>query len=264
MIKLARKQFVEIVLLTTLALIVSYMMVSDKSFPNLFDVNKRKIIDATLKKESCGYGYEKIPENLLPLFNHQLQNYKETYTSLQLTTNVASEFEFSGYTYISDIEENLSGQTSNEKSDSGKCKEANDSQKDIVFVSNNVNNIVKKYISDVYANEKKVISTVSFIKAYGEKKEAIAEINLSLDVEVVAEGIINEPKTFKIINENDVAWARNYADSMLTINTLNKLRSVKTVAIGSPNTLRNLTDGEITGILSSARQIAIKKANNID
>lgn len=51
---------------------------------------------------------------------------------------------------------------------------------------------------------------------------------------------------------------------MLTVNTLNKLRSVKTVTTDSPNTPRHLTDNEITGILSSARKVAIKNATNID
>lgn len=263
MIKLAKKQFIEMVLLGVLVLIVSYVMLSNKSFPNLFDVNSRKINGVTLKKESCGYGYEKMPDNLFALLNRQVNRYKET-SSLQLSANRGSEFEFSGYTYTSSIEENLTDQTSNKNADSDKCKEFDESQEDIVFVSNNVNDIVKRYISSIYANEKKVISTVGSIKASSEKKETISEINLSLDIEIVDEETISEPKSFRIMNERDVVWARGYSDSMLTVNTLNRLRSVKTVATGSPDTPRNLTDGEITGILSAARQIAIKKATNID
>lgn len=239
-------------------------MFSNKSFPNLSAINKGNINGTTLRNESCGNGFEKIPEKLLPLFNRQVQNNKGSHSALQLSTNVYGEFEFSGYTYTSSIEENLTEQTSNEKPDSGNCEENYDSQRDIVFVSNDVNNIIKRYISRVYANEKKVISTVNFIKAIGENKEAIAEIKLSLAIDVEDEGIISEPKTFKIINDKDVDWARIYADSLLTVNTLNKLRSLKTVAAGSPDTPRNLTDKEITGILSSARLIGIKKTNNID
>lgn len=262
MLKLARKQFVEVVLLGTLALIVSYVMFSNKSFPDLLDMNKGKVNGAALRKESCGYVYEKIPESLLPLFNRQIQSNKEAYSSLKLSTNAASEFEFSGYTYTLFIEETLTDQSSTEKTDPGKCKGLDNGQEDVVFVSNDVNNIIKRYISSVYENEIKVISTVNFIKANGEKKEAITEITLSLAIE--NEGVGSEPETFNIINEKDVDWARNYADSMLTVNTLNKLRSVKTVTTDSPNTPRHLTDNEITGILSSARKVAIKNATNID
>lgn len=139
-------------------------------------------------------------------------------------------------------------------------------QKDIVYANDEVNKVVNTYMSAVYTNE---ITAGSAYDAMTEAKGSatLKEINLGVGVDfgLVGEkgvkGSAEASATFAITDTSDIDAARRDSDSKLSVDAMNTLRSIKTVATGSPDTPRNLTDQEITQILSAARQRAVSQAN---
>lgn len=135
-------------------------------------------------------------------------------------------------------------------------------RKDIVPTNNEVNNVLNKYASAIYTNEG--IAGAAY-DAINEANGSITvnEINLVVGVKFgeKVEGSAQASTTFKITNTSDIDSARRTADGKLTVEAINTLRAIKTVATGSPDTPRNLTDNEITQILTSTRQTAVSQAN---
>lgn len=200
----------------------------------------------------CGSGFSKIPDELKDLFQKQLNPFEDVSFLSSKSTVLRNELDFYGYTY------SVYASFSDDLQSS--CSDKDLKREKVTFVSKNINEIIRMYISAVIFNETTAFKAQSNAVESNPKLSGIGEIRLCMNTQCGIYDSNGEFKSFDYINLSDIKYARTFADSFLFINTMDTLEAVIDKSTGTSK----LTDSELTQIVTSARTTAYIKADEMN
>lgn len=244
-----------------LILVSLFFLISCYSITNFnilfFGANKNSLHSslAPLNKAfeiKCASGYTKIPIELNNLYLEQSKYVENIESSSNLFTKLKYGIEFYGYTYLI---------FDSEDSDDAlnKCFGQRTNQENIKFVNKEIDNVIQMYISAVVFNEVTVFNAQVNAVENDPRQVKINQLQLCTNANC---GLKNneEYKSFTYINLADIKYARTFSDSTLFTTTRDYLIQLNDNSI-EPSAL---TGSEITQMLTQARVIAYKRADEIN
>lgn len=241
-------------LITTLLIFLAFYL--KPSLSDLIVESKTNLDNSISKNEKdeikCGSSFSKIPDELKDLFQKQTNSFEDVNFPSDKFASLKNELDFYGYTY------SVYGSSSDDIK--SKCSDQNLKREKITFVSKNINEIIRMYISAVIFNETTVFKAQSNAVENNSKLSKINELRLCMNSQCGLENSSREFKSFDYINLADIKYARTFSDSFLFINTIDELKTFTDESVETSK----LNDSQIAQMLTQARIIAYTKADEIN
>lgn len=200
----------------------------------------------------CASGYTEVPVELNDVYLQQSKNSKNVDFSFKLSASLKNEIEFYGFTYFIFNADKTDGLETS-------CLEESKKPENIRFVGEDINNVVRMFISALIFNEKEVAKAQLITKGDGSDNSKINELNLCVDIQCGLNDSTEKPKLFNYTDFSGIKFSRIYSDSKMFDQTRDNLRNITDK---SDDSLK-LTDSEIVQILTKARIIAYTKAQDV-